>query len=230
MESLPIVSVRGNAELQVPPEYAQITAWVLTRGRTRDQAEARLVELSRSIEAVLDPLAAALRRREASAVWISPVLRGKRNTVPERFEGRRKWTIDITDFSVLPRLLGGLTVGDEVTISGPYWRLEVDSPAYQRARLAAVQDAVSRASAYAAAFGSRIERLVEVSDVGMSSAMMPVAAAASGLMRSSAERSAPIEELDLSPVDQSANGSIEARFTMSAPDLAAVLAADPSAD
>lgn len=223
MENLPIVTVRGTAELEVPPELARVSVMVFVRARGREQAEARLVELSAAIGRVLDPMGDALRKHAASGVWVYPVLRSRRNTSPDRFEGRRSWTIEVTDFAVLPRLLADLVVGDEVTIGGPYWQLESDSEVYQQARLAAVKDAVKRATAYAEAFGASIDSLVEVSDTGLmgqGAPEMPMFAR-SAAPAGSMERSA-IEEIDLEPVTQTVRGGIEARFTMTRPDLGAL--------
>jgi uncharacterized protein len=103
---------------------------------------------------------------------------------------------------------------DDVTVSGPYWRLRIDSPAYERARLDAVGDAVRRARQYAAAFGAELTALLEVSDVGMSGGGFQVAAAMPAMARF---ESSDIS-LDLTPARQEVHGSVEVRFAMSEPD------------
>ena len=224
MNQLPIVTVRGEAQLEVPPETAKVNAMVLVRGRTRETVEGRLVEISDAINRVIEPLAEALRRQSANALWVYPVLRSRRSGSAGHFEGRRSWTIEVGDFSVLPRLLAELVVGEEVTIGGPYWGLEADSPVYQQARLLAVRDAVARATAYAEAFGARVESLLEVSDTGLMGAAHDMAMfsrgrpAAGGAVTRSA-----MEDIDLEPVVQTVSGGIEARFAISQPDLGALL-------
>ena len=102
---------------------------------------------------------------------------------------------------------------DDVDISGPYWRLRTDSSAYERARLAAVRDAVNRARQYAAAFGAELTALLEVSDVGLSGGGFQVA----GAMPAMARFESSDISLDLTPARQEVHGAVEVRFAMSDP-------------
>lgn len=218
----PIVSVRGEAEIMVPPETAVVTVSVLARERTRERTESRLVELSAAIGEVLARQESALRRHSASSVSVYPVLRNRKSDKADAYQGRRTWTVEVQSFAVLPELLGALTVSDTVTINGPTWRVEAGSPVYQGARAAAVQDAVQRARSYAAAFGAQLDQLVEVADVGMTTDGAPVRFAAPAPVARPMAGAAPIEQIDLEPVEQRVVGRIEARFTMTPPDLNAV--------
>lgn len=220
MSQQPIVSVRGNAQIAVPPETAVISVSLLVRDRTRQKVEERLVELSAAIASAIATRADALRRHTASAVTVYPVMKARKTDKPESYEGRRTWTVNVRDFAVLPALLGELTVSDAVTINGPRWALETGSPAFQRARVAAVADAVERARAYAESFGARIDQLLEIADLGMSTdGAKEQGFAGTAMMRGSASAAPAIEQLDLEPSTQYVNGGIEARFTMTAPDL-----------
>jgi uncharacterized protein len=103
---------------------------------------------------------------------------------------------------------------DDVDVSGPYWRLRTDSPAYERARLAAVQDAVHRARQYAGAFGAELTALLQVSDAGLSGGGFQVA----GAMPAMARFESGDISLDLTPGRQEVHGAVEVRFAMSEPD------------
>ena len=221
MSQQPIVSVRGSAQLAVEPETAVVHVSVLVRDKSRERAEARLVELSATIGEAIEKHGAALRRNHAGSVSVYPVMRTRKTDKPESFEGRRTWTVDVRDFDALPEILGDLTVSDAVQIHGPTWKLETGSPVYQRARVAAVADAVERARAYAAAFGASIDQLLEVADLGVATDGAAVQGfAGQTTMRGSASGGAPaIEQIDMEPATQYVNGGIEARFTMTAPDL-----------
>jgi uncharacterized protein YggE len=87
-------------------------------------------------------------------------------------------------------------------------------PAVEQARLAAVRDAVHRARQYATAFGAELTALLEISEAGLSGGGFRVAEAmgAVGAFGDSAL------SLDLTPARQEVHGSVEVRFTMSAPD------------
>ena len=98
-------------------------------------------------------------------------------------------------------------------VFGPTWRLRTDSPAYQRARLDAVRDALHRARHYAAAFGAELTALLEVRDAGLSGGGFQVAGAMTPMGRFESDIS-----LDLTPARQEVHGSVEVRFAMSEPD------------
>jgi uncharacterized protein YggE len=98
-------------------------------------------------------------------------------------------------------------------VSGPNWRLRPDSPALERARLDAVRDAVRRARQYAAAFGSQLTDLIEVSDAGQGGGLRLAAATASMARFEESEL-----HLDLTPPRQEVHGAVEVRFAMSPPD------------
>lgn len=222
MSQQPVVSVRGEAEITVPPETAIVTVSVLARERTRQKAESQLVDLSAAIGRVIARHEPALRRHSASSVSVFPVLRNRKSDKADAYQGRRTWTVEVQDFGALPAILGELIVSDYVTIDGPRWRVETGSPVHQQARTAAVQDAIRRARSYAEAFGATLDQLVEVADVGMSTDGAAAAFAAAAPRGRSAADAPPLEQIDLEPVEQRVLGRIEARFTMTVPDLNAL--------
>ncbi|MGI5951557.1 MAG: SIMPL domain-containing protein [Brooklawnia sp.] len=222
----PIVSVRGQATIVVAPETAAIVVHALVRRPKRADVEADLVRIDSAIQAVLTRMRSALRRSSASAISIHPVLKDRRSTAIQTYQGRRSWHLDVHDFSALPELLSLLLIGDEIEIAGPYWGLEPDSVAYQQAREQALRDALLRARSYAAAFGARIDGLLQLADQGMSGGLDPIpresiALAAAPMARGAA--SAGVEAISLEPTEQAVYGSVEARFSMTTPDLDAPL-------
>jgi uncharacterized protein len=100
-----------------------------------------------------------------------------------------------------------------VDVAGPTWRLRTDSAAFERARLAAVRDAVHRARQYAAAFGAELTALLEVSDVGLAGGFQ-----VAGAMPAMARFESSDIQLDLTPARQEVHGAVEVRFAMSDPD------------
>ncbi|HEX8002067.1 MAG TPA: SIMPL domain-containing protein [Mycobacteriales bacterium] len=115
-----------------------------------------------------------------------------------------------------------------VDVSGPWWSLRRDSAVYRSARVAAARDAVTRASEYASALGSRVVGLVELADTGLLSEAVaaagggfPVAAMsapAPQAMRSSTVAASVPVTLDLEPVHQVVRASVEARFRIAPPE------------
>ena len=131
---------------------------------------------------------------------------------------RAGFTVTVKDFAILGELVTGLADADLVTVTGPDWRLRPDSPVYRTARIAAAKDATTRAGEYAEAFGGRITGLVEAADTGMLSPQpRNVAFAAARVSSATAGYQAP--SLDFEPAKQTVTAQVEARFTMTAPQL-----------
>lgn len=82
----PVVSVRGHAALESPPETATVHASVLVRDKTRERAEQRLVELSAAVGEAIARHEGSVRRHSASAVSVYPIMRTRRNDKPQSYE------------------------------------------------------------------------------------------------------------------------------------------------
>jgi hypothetical protein len=95
-----------------------------------------------------------------------------------------------------------------------------------RVRVAAVRDAVRRARDYAAALGSELSGLVEVADARLlsdSRGQAEVIGQQSARLPHRVRASAPEDfSIDLVPAKQVVRATVEARFTIAEPDLAAV--------
>lgn len=218
--SEPVVAVRGEINREVPPEIATVSVTVAARDRERPATLARLAERSAALGVLLDGYAEAIERRETSAVHVYPETRGPGERVVG-YRGSVTLQLTVVDFAVLGDLMLRLADQDQTTVSGPYWALRPDSPAYRRARHDAIGDALTRAREYAEALGARITRLLQLADAGLSGApaadygapqtMRAMAFTAAG------DSSAP--SFDLEPRLQQVYASVEARFAMTEPDL-----------
>jgi uncharacterized protein len=211
MSEQPQVVVRGEAVLTVPPEVADVVATVRVTARDRETALERCRAGMDSVAAVVARAGDAVETSETGAVSVAEQWQEKGPPQP---------TAIVETRLVLGRLeiAGDLVVAlgrlDDVTVSGPFWRLRPDSPVHAEARLAAVQDGVRRARQYAAAFAAELVALVEVSDTGLPGGAPRVAQAAGAMARFEASDLT----LDLTPGQQEVHGSVELRFVMSPPD------------
>jgi uncharacterized protein YggE len=211
MSTYPQVVVRGEAVLTVPPEVADLVASVRVLARDRETA---LQRCRARLDEVVAVVAAADAVETSETAGVSVHLEHQ-----EHGPALPVATVDTRVVLARPEAAGDLLVAlgrlDDVTVSGPFWRLRADSAVFEEARLAAVRDAVRRARQYAAAFGAELTALVEVADRGLSSDGGPRVARASLAMGrfESSELT-----FDLTPGRQEVHGSVEARFTMSAPD------------
>ena len=208
----PQVVVRGEAMLLVDPEIAEL--WVTAIGRARDRQSAleRCRARQDEVTAVVTAAGDAVETVETTGVSVHREVRdGRWDGDPVASLHTRVTVGRLDAVGDLVVALGRL---DDVSVSGPSWRLRPESPAVEQARLAAVRDAVHRARQYAAAFGAELTALLQVSDTGLSGGSFEVARAvgAMGAFGDSELR------LDLTPARQEVHGSVELRFSMSTPD------------
>lgn len=210
----PIVAVRGEVQREVPPEIARFGVEVAARDPDRQAALTRLTKRVEALRALLDEHSAAIERRETGGVYVRPETkrRGERVTA---YSATVSTTITVTDLTVVGDLMLRLADQDQTTVYGPWWSLRPDSPAYRQARRDAVADAVSRAREYADAVGARLDRLVEIADVGADAQPLLMPAAFRGGGALDAEGGPP--QLDLEPQIQTIFARVALRFTLTEP-------------
>jgi len=222
----PIVSVRGEALLEVDTEIATLNVVVSSRDRDRDETLRHLDERSDAALALLASFGDAVDRVETAAVRVSPEF--KDNRPREKVVGYRgviRHTVTVSGFDRLGDLVSRLAEQDLVEVSGPWWQLRRDSDVYRTARADAAREAVRRAREYAEALGSRLVGLVELADAGLLGEAVthagPVSpgAPAPMAMRAGGPSPAPAPVvLDLEPVRQVVRATVEARFLIAPPE------------
>jgi uncharacterized protein YggE len=218
MPAEPVISVRGEATLEVEPEIA--VAWVVVMARHADRHKAvdLLAARSSRVGDMIKGYGEAIEKLESQPVNVQPVF--KDDKVREKVAGylaRGGFTVTVRDFAILGDLVAGLADADMVAVTGPDWGLRPGSTVYRAARLAAARDATQRAGEYAEAFGGRLTGLVEAADTGLLTAQPQRTA----FRASAAARHAPAADVGLSfdfePVKQTVTAQVEARFTMTPP-------------
>ncbi len=206
----PQVVVRGEAVLRVPPEVADLGVTVRCQARDRESALEACAARNREVTAVLAAAGDAVEAQETTGASVHLERDGSGATTPVATVGTR---VTVARPDVAGDLVVALGRLPDVEVWGPSWHLRPGSPVPGQARLAAVEDAVRRARQYAAAFGAELVELVEVADTGLGSSVRVAGAVP---LMATFESGAPA--LDLAPAPQEVHGSVEVRFTMSAPD------------
>jgi uncharacterized protein YggE len=208
----PQVVVRGAAVLRVDPEIAELAVTVTGRARDRQTALERCRARQDEVRAVVTAAGDAVETVETTGLSVSREFPDRRADGDPVASVHTRLTVGRLDaVGDLAVALGRL---DDVAVAGPWWQLRNDSAVFEEARLAAVRDAVRRARQYAAAFGSELTALLEVSDAGLSGGRLEVA----GAMGAMAPFGDGELSLDLTPARQEVHGVVEVRFAMSAPD------------
>ena len=180
MPQQPLISVRGEAVREVPPELALISVTVSARDKDRQTTLTRLIERAADLRTTLDDHPDAIERRETGSVQVYPEL--KRGERVSAYTGRVITMVTVTDFAVLGDLLLRLGNLEQTAVAGPWWQLRPGSRAGAEVRREAITDALNRAREYADAVGARVERLIEIVDEGAGDAhpVMRVAALSKG--------------------------------------------------
>jgi uncharacterized protein YggE len=228
MQNSPIVAVRGEVALEVAPEIARIEVSIAARSSSRAETIKALTERDADVSLILGDFDEIIEKSESSGVRLRPQQFGRGDE--PAFHGAIHHAVTVVSFERLGELMGQLAEDDLTEVGGPWWDLRPGSPVYRQARMAAVADAVHRARDYASALGSELAGLIELADAHMlSESRAP--AEARGLAGSSSRlphrpRAVAAEEpvFDLAPAPQIVRAVVEARFTMTAPDLAVVTA------
>ncbi|WP_406182038.1 SIMPL domain-containing protein [Streptomyces sp. NBC_01006] len=220
---VPRVAVRGEARLEVDPEIARIGITVTARGTDRRTALEDLTRRNNTILELVKSYGDAVEKLETGAFSINPELtRHGRAERIRAYHGRVHVTAELSDFTALGELTTRLADLELTSVDGPWWALRPTSPAHGEARRQAVLEAVQRAREYAAALGADLAALVELADLGAENALpaYPQATPGGGMRTmafSASEDTAP--PLDLEPQRQTVHAQVNARFTMTPPQL-----------
>jgi uncharacterized protein len=214
----PVISVRGEASLEVEPEIAVVWVTVLAQDADRHRVVELLAGRVGALSDTIKGFGAAIEKLESQPVVVQPVVKaGRPREKVAGYNARGGFAVTVKDFAILGDLVTGLADADLVTVTGPDWLLRPDSPVYRAARLAAAQDATQRATEYAEAFGGRINGLVEVADTGM---LTPQRRPGGFAVAHAAARAGAADEepaFDFEPAKQTVTAQVEARYTMTTP-------------
>jgi uncharacterized protein len=216
----PLLSVRGEATLEVPPEIVELAVAVSARDTGRERVLERLSRRNDECLGLLRSYGEAVQRIETSGLAIYPELRqGGRKEQVRAYVGTIRMNVTIRDFTVLGELMARLAEGEMTTLNGPWWRLRPDSPVWRRVRQAAARDAIARAGEYDEAVGARLTGLVELADEGLTTDGAGMPQPRRGMLMAASAAPAEPAAIDLEPQLQVLHARVEARFTITQPTL-----------
>jgi uncharacterized protein len=205
----PLVTVRGEAQLEGPPDLATIMLTLHASADSPERTRSQLAEGSAKIAQLLQRFEAALERSSTSGVHVFPIFNRRTPGKITGYQGTFSTQIVVADLEALSPLVLALTELPNSQVDGPWWSLRPDNRMYREARLAAIADARGRADDYAAAFGTTVADLVEISDLnsGFGSGARELRAFAMG-------KAADEAAFEFEPAIQSVSGQVTVRFSL----------------
>jgi uncharacterized protein YggE len=206
--SAPLVTVRGEAQLEGPPDLATVGLTLHASGESPEATRSQLAEGSAKVAGLLAEFETAVERSSTSGVHVFPVF--NRRTPPKitGYQGTFSTQIVVADLESLSALVLALTALPNSQLDGPWWSLRHDNAMYREARLAAIADARQRAADYAAAFGTAVADLVEVSDLNTGfGGVREMRAFAVG-------KGAEDDAFEFEPAMQTVSGQVTVRFSL----------------
>ncbi|MGW1108338.1 SIMPL domain-containing protein [Streptomyces sp. NPDC002540] len=222
--STPRVAARGEARIEVEPETAHISITVTARGKDRRTALEDLTRRNGHVLELARSYGPAVEKLETGTLSITPELTEHGHDEKVRaHHGRVHVTVVLNDFTALGEFTTRIADLDMTRINSPWWGPRPDSPAHANARRQAVHETVQRAREYADALGARLTALVELADLGAENTApaIPMPTAPGSTHGRAAYNGATTEPTapDLEPQRQTVHAQVNARFTMSPPQL-----------
>jgi uncharacterized protein len=205
----PLVTVRGEAQLEGPPDLATVMLTLHASADSPERTRAQLAEGSAKIAQLLQRFETALERSSTSGVHVFPIFNRRTPSKITGYQGTFSTQIVVADLDALSKLVLALTELPNSQVDGPWWSLRPDNSMYRQARLAAIADARSRADDYAAAFGTTLADLVEISDLNSG-----FGGGARELQAFAMAKGADDAVFEFEPAAQSVSGQVTVRFSL----------------
>src|SRR4029453_5166685 len=205
----PLVTVRGEAQLEGPPDLATVMLTLHASADSPERTRAQLAEGSAKIAQLLQRFEAALERSSTSGVHVFPIFNRRTPSKITGYQGTFSTQIVVADLDALSKLVLALTELPNSQVDGPWWSLRPDNSMYRQARLAAIADARRRADDYAAAFGTTLADLVEISDLNSG-----FGGGARELRAFAMAKGADDAVFEFEPAAQSVSGQVPVRFSL----------------
>ena len=227
------ITVQGEHTERFAAERAVVISSVHTDGPLRESVFARAVEASDALRNLIEGIHDAEDgpilswSSESVRVWSERPWNNEGKQLAPVFHSAVDFSATFVDFDALARWVEAAAAIDAVTIGSVSWDLtdETRARVSSDVRTKAVEDAVAKATVYAAAIGLSAVRAVALADPGMlgdpsaGNGGMPAPVFARGALKSQAyDSGAP--QLAFKPELIVVSGAVDGRFVASAPSSA----------
>lgn len=163
------ITVTGEGSVSAAPDMALITLGVTTEGETAKAALDLNNEQQAAVMASLSAAGVEGRDIQTSVLNLSPVWRNDRAGTDEEprisgYQASNQVTVRVRDLAALGALLDTVVTTGANTLNSLSFSLSDPAPEMDKARRAAVADAMARAKLYAEAAGVTLGPVIRISD------------------------------------------------------------------
>ncbi|WP_413662695.1 SIMPL domain-containing protein [Microbulbifer sp. CNSA002] len=191
-----MVSIAARGEASQVPDIAKISVGVVTESEDSKQAMRDNANQMESLMAAIKKSGINKKDIQTSGVNLSPRY-SIRTSLPDQsgqtkrphitgYSARNTVSVKVRKLEELGKLLDNLTAAGANQIYGPSFEIGEPAPVQAKAREKALEDAQERAEMYAKALGTKVRRIVSISENGNGGMPRPMMFAEKARMADSA--------------------------------------------
>jgi len=160
------LTVTAEAEARQPPDIARLSTGVLTQAGDANTALRNNAREMDKVMAALKSAGIAGRDIQTSGISLYPQYRHPRNEAPSitGYQAANTVSIKVREIARLGDVLDALVASGANQVNGPSFAIDEPGPVYDRARLAALDQARQRAELYAGALGLKVGRIISINE------------------------------------------------------------------
>ncbi|MCO1334072.1 SIMPL domain-containing protein [Microbulbifer sp. OS29] len=189
-----MVSIAAHGEASQVPDIASISVGVVTESEDSKQAMRDNANQMESLMAAIKKSGIAKKDIQTSGVSLSPRYQHQQNKKPviTGYTARNTVRVKVRKLDELGKVLDNLTAAGANRINGPSFEIGELGPVQAKAREKALQDAQERADIYAKALGTKVRRIVSISENGNGGMPRPMYSARAEMATMKDNASTPI--------------------------------------
>ncbi|WP_445363775.1 SIMPL domain-containing protein [Microbulbifer sp. ANSA003] len=163
-----MVSIAARGEASQVPDIAKISVGVVTESEDSKQAMRDNANQMESLMAAIKKSGINKKDIQTTGVNLSPRYQYQQNKKPRitGYTARNTVSVKVRKLDELGKVLDNLTAAGANQINGPSFEIGEPAPVQAKAREKALEDAQERAEMYAKALGTKVRRIVSISENG----------------------------------------------------------------
>jgi uncharacterized protein YggE len=173
-----ILTVSGQGEVRAVPDQAQLSAGVVTEGKTAAAALAANSRAMNAVFAAIRKLGVPEKSIQTSNFEITPQYTSDNNNTDAQrivgYQASNQVTVILDDVSKVGPTLDALVASGANQASSIDFSIRDDKPLLAKAREAAVADAIARAQTYAKAASVALGPILSIQESGAEAPMLPM--------------------------------------------------------